>query len=340
MLEKQRVTPKTARRSLRHLRPLLRLLAEAAVEAGYQVWRYSDSNLITVRHRGQVHHMNGVRLPINNYAAALVADNKLHTSAILHAAGIPVAKSLQLTRTTFQAGRWNVRGLRFPLVVKPVSGTIKGQGIITDVRDERALRRTLREGFRSYPKLLVEEYYGGLNDFRVLVLDGKVIGVLHRIPAYVVGDGRSTLRQLITAKNAARARFRPITLGPIEIDTELRNVLRRSRLRLTSTPRHGVRVQLKNVCNLGAGGEVHDVTEQIHPKNVHLAIRATRELDLRLAGLDFLCSDISRPFGNRNTGVILEINQHPDFGMHHFPQAGAARPVAAAIMKAVFSKPA
>lgn len=334
---KTRVTKSNAREILVGLSPLCRLLATAAFELGYQVDVYKNTNLFRVAHQGKFYLVSSAYTPLNVYSSAQITDNKYFTNAILKEAGIPVPPNVPVRRAEFKRKEWSLGRLSAPWVVKPLKGTLKGNGVVTDIIRYKDLRRYLRRGLNKYPSMLIEKYYSGLQDYRVLVLDHKIIGVLHRIPAYVIGDGRSSIRQLILAKNKQRQQSKVIKLGPIKVDSELRNKLKHQHLSLHSVPKLNKRVQLKNVCNFGAGGEVHDVTRQICRENANLAVKATKALDLRLAGIDFLCTDISKPL-RRTGGVIIELNQHPDIAMHHFPQLGQPRCVAREIVQAFFQQ--
>lgn len=331
-----RVTKNTAGSLLGNLRPLSRLLAEEALELGYRVDVYEDLNIFQISHNRRSCLVRGAITSLNNYIGADLADHKFYTNSILRDVGVPVPRSVRIKRSAFARGDWNVSELRPPLVVKPTYGTLKGLGVVTNIVNTRDLTRYLRKGFRTYYSMLVEEFHEGLNDYRVLVLDGKIIGVLHRIPAYVVGDGMSNIGGLIRQKNELRKQVQEIKLGPISIDAELRHKLKSQRLSMRSVPALGRTVMLKNVCNFGAGGEVHDVTDQISTANATLAVKACKVLGLRLAGLDFLCRDISKSVQHTG-GVVLEINQHPDFAMHHFPQEGKPRNVSRQIVRAMFT---
>ncbi|PIW36698.1 MAG: hypothetical protein COW24_04000 [Candidatus Kerfeldbacteria bacterium CG15_BIG_FIL_POST_REV_8_21_14_020_45_12] len=330
-----RITKDNAQSLLGNLRPLSRLLAEEALDLKYRVDVYEDLNIFRVSCGRQSHFIRGAITSLNNYVGADIADHKFYTNSILRDAGIPVPRSVRIQKKSFAKGDWSVSGLRAPLVVKPTYGTLKGLGVVTNISGQRDLMRYLKKGFQTYSSILVEEFHQDLNDYRVLVLDNKVIGVLHRIPAYVVGDGVSNIGALIREKNEKRKQVHEIKLGPISIDAELKNKLKSQRLNMRSIPSADRRVMLKNVCNFGAGGEVHDVTDKISKANVELALRICKVMNLRLAGLDFLCTDISKSVRHTD-GVVLELNQHPDFAMHHFPQEGKARNVSRQIVRAMF----
>lgn len=335
MVKPIRVTLQTADEHFSSLPALTRLLAGAALGLGYTVKAYPGKRLFSATHNRKTHHFTLMRTPLNSYAAASIADNKHYTNLVLYSKGVPVPYSEKRYRHEYKERGFDFSNFHFPVVVKPASGTIRGEFVKVDVKTERHAHKLLKTGFQKYVKMLVEEYYEGLNDYRLLVLDNRVIAATYRVPAHVIGDGRSSVRWLMHQKNEQRAAVKAAEHSLITYDAEMKKLLRSQRLNMSSVPSKGRYVQLKKVPNLGAGGEAHDVTDIVHPDNIKLAIKATKALGLRLAGLDFLCDDISKPIEKTN-GVILEVNQHPGIIAHHFPHKGEPRDVATQIMKAVF----
>lgn len=332
-----RITQNNQESLFANLRPLSRLLAIEAFALGYKVDIYEDLNIFRISHGRQSRLVRGALTELNTYVGADIADHKFRANAILSEAGFPVPKNERISKGAFKRGDWNIDLLDAPYVVKPTFGTLKGIGVVTNIHRKKDVIKYLKQGFKKHSSMLVEEFHDNLKDYRVLVLDNRVIGVLDRIPAYILGDGVHTIGTLIRQKNEVRKESEDIKLGPISIDAELRNKLKSQRLTMRSVPAPGRQVMLKNVCNFGAGGEVHDMTDKISKANVDLAVKITKELGLRLAGLDFLCKDISKSL-KRTGGVVLELNQHPDFAMHHFPQEGKSRNVSRQIVRAMFKK--
>ncbi len=313
-----------------------RPLAEAAYRLKYAVEVFLGTGLFRVKHGGVSHYFNYMQTPLNTYVSSRLSNSKFTTNMLLRDYGIPVPSSMRVTRGKFQRGEWDSWGLDYPLVIKPAQSSEGGAGVKTNIRTRKELFKEMKKSYRQWDSMLVEHYYQNMKDYRVLVLDGKVIAATERIPAYVIGDGRTTVRDLIEAKNEVRMSD-PVNFGLIKVNAEFRRKLASQQLRMSSTPALGRRVQLQNVCNTGSGGEVHDETDRISPENKRIAIKAAKALDLRLAGIDFLCRDIKRSL-TRTGGVIIEANQHPGVKGHHYPHKGEPRDVATQIMKAVFKK--
>ncbi|MFH1781412.1 MAG: hypothetical protein ABH835_02250, partial [Patescibacteria group bacterium] len=204
-------------------------------------------------------------MPINQLSGSKVSDHKKITKKVWEKHNIPVAKDFIINKNNWQ-GKIKEKeiNIKFPVVLKPLSGTIQGYGVVTDIKTKRQLNYTVKKMIKKGIKqFLVEEFYSGLNDYRVLVLNGKVIAGAKRVPAYVEGDGKKNIKELINEKNMKRTAEKKIKLGKIKIDLELKNSLKTEKLKLKSILTNGRKLQLKNVCNLATGGEVENVTDQI-----------------------------------------------------------------------------
>jgi cyanophycin synthetase len=183
---------------------------------------------------------------------------------------------------------------------------------------------------------VVERHVAG-RDHRVLVVNGKVVAVAERIPAHVIGDGGSTVQQLIDTANAdpRRGRGHASVLTEIPADEGTIEYLSQSGLSLDSVPAAGQRVLLRPTANLSTGGTSIDRTDEIHPDNVTACEMAAGVIGLDIAGLDVLTSDISRPF-HENGAVIIEVNSGPGIRMHTHPAEGKPRNVGGAILDMLY----
>lgn len=210
----------------------------------------------------------------------------------------------------------------YPLVIKPSDGT-GGKGVIAGIENEAKFIEALkyiREDLR-YKEVIVEDYFQG-DDFRVYVIDSEVVGIIKRIPANVVGDGKSTILELIKAKNKLRQKSPILTSSLIKIDKELRNMLKQEAYDITSIPPKGKRVFLKSKNNISAGGDPVDITDDVSEKIKQVAIDGVNAIPgLPHAGVDLMI--------NEETGeaTIIEINTQANIRTHLFPMIGEARDI-------------
>ncbi|MDB9378783.1 cyanophycin synthetase, partial [Nodularia sphaerocarpa] len=263
-----------------------------------------------------------------------LACDKEATKRILAAAGAPVPRGTVINfLDDLEEAIEYVGG--YPIVIKPSDGN-HGRGITIDIRtwdEAEAGYEAARLVSRS---IIIERYYVG-RDHRVLVVDGKVVAVAERVPAHVVGNGRSTIGDLIeeTNQDPNRGDGHDKILTKIELDRNSYQLLERQGYTLNSVPPKGVICYLRATANLSTGGSAIDRTDEIHPENIWLAQRIVKIIGLDIAGLDIVTTDISRPLREMDA-VIVEVNAAPGFRMHVAPSIGTPRNVAGAVMDMLF----
>jgi cyanophycin synthetase len=170
-----------------------------------------------------------------------------------------------------------------------------------------------------------------------LVINGKIVAVAERVPAHVVGDGQSTIKELIeiTNQDPKRGEGHDNVLTKIIIDLTSQAVLAKQGYSLDSVlPSQSV-AYLRATANLSTGGFAIDRTDEIHPENVWLAQRVAKIVGLDIAGIDIVTSDISQPL-RETKGVIVEVNAAPGFRMHASPSQGLPRNVGASVLEMLF----
>jgi len=183
-------------------------------------------------------------------------------------------------------------------------------------------------------EFMVEDYVFG-EDYRVLVVDYKVVAVTKRIPANVVGDGEHMIQELVDKKNENRSEGYQTHLSKIKMDEETEQTLSEQGFTLNSVPEEGKMVFLRKNANLSSGGESINLDSELHPENVVACEGVARKLGLKVAGIDILTGDLQRPFGE-NGGIILEVNARPRIRMHQFPVQGKPVMVADKIIDMLF----
>ncbi len=267
--------------------------------------------------------------------AVELACDKEATKRILAEAGVPVPRGTTINfLDDLEEAIEQVGG--YPIVIKPLDGN-HGRGITIDIRT-REEAETAYDAARLVSRaVIVERYYVG-RDHRVLVVDGKVVAVAERVPAHVIGDGRSTIFELIeeTNKDPNRGDGHDKVLTRIELDRTSYQLLERQGYTLNSVLPKDEICYLRATANLSTGGIAVDRTDEIHPENLWLAQRVVKIIGLDIAGLDIVTPDISRPLREVD-GVIVEVNAAPGFRMHISPSQGIPRNVVGAVMDMLFT---
>ncbi|MFN3984880.1 MAG: N-acetylglutaminylglutamine synthetase [Rhodocyclaceae bacterium] len=202
------------------------------------------------------------------------------------------------------------------LVVKPVEGE-QGKGISVDLSTPAEVEAAVVRARQYCDRVILERYCAG-EDLRIVVIDYQVVAAAVRRPPVVVGDGRSSVAELI-AKQSRRRQAATGGESSIPVDDETRRCIAARGRGLDSVLAHGEHLQVRNTANLHTGGTIHDVTEALHPVLRDAAERAARVLDIPVTGLDFLVPAVHGP-----DYVIIEANERPGLANHE-PQPTAER---------------
>lgn len=263
-----------------------------------------------------------------------MACDKEAAKQLLADAGIPVPKGTGIQYLDELDPAIEAVG-GFPVVVKPADGN-HGRGITLDINSFQQADEAYDAASAISRSVIVEGFYQG-QDYRVLVVDGKVVAVSERIPAHVVGDGHSSIAALIEEINRdpQRGEGHDNVLTRIEVDRPAQNLIARQGYSLDSILPQGELCYLRATANLSTGGIAVDRTDEIHPENIWIAQRAARLIGLDIAGIDIVTPDISRPLGEVG-GVVVEVNAAPGFRMHTCPSRGIPRNVADAVLTMLF----
>ena len=256
--------------------------------------------------------------------------DKSVTNSLLAAQGIRIPNGYNLLRADSESyWREVFDALKKPLVVKPTHGN-QGNAISMGIIDWESYHAAVEKAFAFLNDkdagVVVEETVKG-KEYRVLATRQKVIGVVNRLPANVVGDGISTLQQLIDQKNTDPRRFDDpnAALVKIKIDEHVKKHLSDQQLTLDFIPQKEQRIFLRQNSNISTGGDSIDVTDQIHPEVAEIAIKAVNAIPgLDFVGVDFMTEDITQP-QYPDKYCIIEVNSSPGFSIHEFPYEGKRR---------------
>jgi cyanophycin synthetase len=266
--------------------------------------------------------------------AVELASDKEGTKQILQDAGIPVPRGTVIYyQDELEEAINDVGG--FPIVVKPLDGN-HGRGITIDISSHAAAEEAYEAAREVSSGVIIERFYKG-RDHRVLVVNGRVVAVAERVPAHVVGDGHSTIEQLIDITNLdpRRGDGHDNLLTRITVDRTTWQLLDRKGYTLETVLPQGDICYLRSTANLSTGGIAIDRTDEIHPDNVWIAQRIAKTIGLDIAGIDIVTTDIAKPLREVD-GVIVEVNAAPGLRMHICPSEGIARNVAEPILDMLF----
>lgn len=282
----------------------------------------------------------GTHTPLNDVSSSSISGNKYCTNRLLDEAGLPVPNADAVSKQEPEQSLEALARLSFPLVIKPTWDTSCGTDVTCNIKDSQTLNRLLDEAFEQYDCVSVEEYQPGLRSYRVLVLYDKVIGVVERIPAHVIGDGEHSIEKLIEIENLKREQLTKILpLGKIRIMPETEIIFKELGIENADyIPKLNERVPIRYICNSTFGGSIIGLDlKTICPENAQILCKAAKVLNLKMAGFDFICTDISIPY-NKSKGFIIEANASPDISIHENVVQGVPTPVSETLIKTFIKK--
>ena len=317
----------------RALGPSTASLVRAAEERGIPWLRMNDQSLIQLGYGKWQQRIQATVTGRTSYIAVELAGDKEETNKILAARGLPVPRQ-ELVRSADRAVSAAKR-LGYPVVTKPYNGN-HGRGISIHLTTEDEVRAGFTAAEEHSSSVIVETYLTG-DDHRLLVVNGELVAATKRTPGHVIGDGASTIRQLVDEvnKDPRRGVGHEKVMTRIVLDEQADMMLARVEMTADSVPAIDQVVMLRSTANLSTGGTATDVTDVIHPDNRDMAVRAITAIGLDVGGVDFLIPDITESY-KQVGGGICEVNAAPGFRMHVAPSAGTPRDVAGPVIDMLF----
>ena len=298
--------------------PWIRLGTNSLVQLGYGINQMRFQATITCK---------------TSSIAVDIACNKEQTKKMLDAASIPVANGgICVDEDDLDDV---IQKIGFPIVIKPLDGN-HGKGASINVKTREDAVDGLAYAKKYSHRVIVEKFITG-HDFRVLIIDNKLVAAAKREPAHVKGDGKHTIQQLIeeTNKDPRRGYGHENVLTQIDVDRDTTDLLEKLNYTLETVPKKGEVVYLKSTANLSTGGTSIDVTDMMHPENIFLCERISRVIGLDICGVDIMAENLTQPL-KENGGCILEVNAAPGFRMHLAPSEGLPRNVAAPVIDMLY----
>lgn len=262
-----------------------------------------------------------------------IACDKEDTKHLLEQAEIDVPRGDIIRRE--RSLEETCRYVGYPLVIKPVGGN-HGRGITVDINNYEDALVAFHAAKEVSNAIIVEKFITG-EDYRLLVINNVLVAASKRTPAHVIGDGKSTVRELVDVVNSdpRRGYGHENVLTQITINDLTKSILKAAGYTEDSVVPEGEMLILKDTANLSTGGTAEDVTDIVHPANVSMAERISKIIDLDICGIDIMTTDISQPLADTG-GAVLEVNAGPGFRMHLAPTKGLPRNVAGHVIDKLF----
>jgi cyanophycin synthetase len=313
----------------RWLGPSTACIVEAAEQRRIPATRLNDGNLVQLGYGAAQRRIWTAETDRTSAIAEGISRDKDLTKQLLAAVGVPVPEG-EFVRNAAEA-RQAAESLGFPVVVKPYDGN-HGRGVFTHLTSGDEVEAAYAPALAEGSGVIVERFIRGF-EHRLLVVAGRLVAAARGDLAFVTGDGRSTIDELIASQlnsDPLRGNTETATLNLVRLDSAARLELAREGLDAGSILPEGRRVLIQRNGNVAI-----DCTDAVHPSTAALASLAARTVGLDIAGIDLVVEDISRPLAEQG-GAIVEVNAGPGLLMHVKPAEGTPRPVGAAIVDHLF----
>ncbi|WP_416147722.1 acylphosphatase [Salipaludibacillus sp. HK11] len=260
-----------------------------------------------------------------------ICDDKALTKKYLKESNIPTPEGKEFSvGYSIDEIIKTAKEIGFPVVLKPLNEN-GGQGVFVNIETIDRLKTVISvlENELGFKEILIEKFISG-EEYRVVVIENEVVGAMHRDPANVIGDGKTTLEELIIQKNNIRKKNPHLNSRLIKLDKELIYYIESIGLSLSATPRKNQKVYLKKTSNLTLGGDSIIISE-LNDNLKEIAINATKAIpNLNVSGVDMIVDT------NRMEAVVIEVNASPGLGGHLFPVVGEAEDIPKAMIDHCF----
>lgn len=291
-----------------------------------------SDNFISLTKNNKIEYVKqATKTSKDNYVTVLAMENKVVTKKILQKQNIKVPNGSEFDNID-DAMSEIYNFINKPIVIKPKSTNFgTGISIFPQGAGEEDVKKAFKIAFKYDNTVLVEEFISG-KEYRFLVIGDKVVGILHRVPANVVGDGEKSIRQLVEIKNQSPLRGigYKTPLEKINLDENAELFLNHRGLDFDYIPKNGETVYLRENSNISTGGDSVDYTDEISQEFKDIAVKASKAIGANICGVDMMIDD----YEDKNSAyAIIELNFNPAIHIHSYPYIGKEREIAKEILK-------
>ncbi len=325
------------------LRKRTALFVAEGMKRGYTFYEVPESKRIKVEKDGKGFTFTG--LPVAKHFTDTKEKKRFIHKDLkkkkMSECGLPVPKTYAvISHSELNTFNFSTLSLTFPCVVKPVDSSLS-KNVFTDVNGLDEVKKLCLVIAGTKKDILIEEQVSGV-DFRLLVVAGTFVGCVERRAANVVGDGLSTISELIAKKNTEPFRGKrddiACTNHHLVVDDATREILKEKNLTLESILPKDVLLKLQKKIPASLGTDYIDVTEQVHESTVEMCERFSNEHGIFISGYDIISSDISKPLSDVN-GTFNEFNFRPYIDLNENCNIGTPRPASKVIWDALEAAP-
>ena len=267
----------------------------------------------------------------DTYVSVLIMENKTVTKKVLAEKGVKVPKGEEFNN--IEDAKIKARNyINKPIVIKPKSTNFGiGINIFPEGTNLEDIIHAFEIAFKNDNTVLIEEFIKG-KEYRFLVINDEVVGILHRVPANVIGDGEKSIKELVEVKNEdpLRGKGYVTPLEKIRLEENAELFLKQQGKNFDYVPKKDEIVYLRENSNISTGGDSVDYTDDIPQKFKDIAVNAAKAAGAKICGVDMMLED----YKDENTSyAIIELNFNPAIHIHSYPYKGKERKIATHVLK-------
>ena len=289
-------------------------------------------NFISLKNKEKIEYVKqATKTSKDTYVSVLIMENKTVTKKVLAEKGVKVPKGEEFN--SIEAAKIKARNyINKPIVIKPKSTNFGiGINIFPDGANLEDIIHAFEIAFKNDNTVLIEEFIKG-KEYRFLVINDKVVGILHRVPANVIGDGEKTITELVEVKNQdpLRGKGYVTPLEKIRLEENAELFLKQQGKNFDYIPKKDEIIYLRENSNISTGGDSVDYTDDIPQKFKDIAVNAAKAAGAKICGVDMMLED----YRDENTNyAIIELNFNPAIHIHSYPYKGKERKIATHVLK-------
>ena len=267
----------------------------------------------------------------DTYVSVLIMENKTVTKKVLAEKGVKVPRGEEFN-TIEEAKIKAHKYINKPIVIKPKSTNFGiGINIFPEGANLEDIIHAFEIAFKNDTTVLIEEFIKG-KEYRFLVINDEVVGILHRVPANIIGDGGKSIKELVEVKNQdpLRGKGYVTPLEKIRLEENAELFLKQQGKNFDYIPKKDEIVYLRENSNISTGGDSVDYTDDIPQKFKDIAVNASKAAGAMICGVDMMLED----YRDENTNsAIIELNFNPAIHIHSYPYKGKERKIATHVLK-------
>lgn len=312
------------------------ILLKAAIKNGVKFEILDrDENFIVLEKDKKVEYVKqATKTSLDSYVTMLIMENKVVTKKVLEKENIIVPQGKDYFN--IEEAKSDYRKYGAGIVIKPKSTNFGlGITIFKEEFSKEDYEKALEIAFKEDNSILIERFIKG-KEYRIFVIGDEVVGILHRVPANVKGDGERSIKELVEEKNLdpLRGVGYKTPLEKIRLEDPEKLFLKGQGLTIEYIPKKDEVVYLRENSNISTGGDSLDYTDDILDVYKKIAIKASKAVGAKICGVDMMIEDIKNPNPIDNYAII-ELNFNPAIHIHCYPYKGKNRNLGEKILKAL-----